>query len=88
MRQVMVYSFSLLLPMILLSGMTTPISTMPTIMRYATYINPMRFAVEAIRRIYLEGAGFRLIIDTYIPMLIVAAITLPLAAWLFRNKLS
>lgn len=88
MQQVMVYSFSLLLPMILLSGMTTPISTMPTIMQYATYINPMRFAVEAIRRIYLEGAGFGLIIDTYIPMLIVAAITLPLAAWLFHNKLS
>lgn len=88
MQQVMVYSFSLLLPIILLSGMATPIRAMPTSMQYLTYINPMRFAVDAIRRIYLEGAGFSLIAFDYIPMLIIAAITLPFAAWLFRHKLS
>ena len=46
----------------------------------------MRFAVEAIRRIYLEGAGFSEIAPNFLPMLLVAAVTLPLAGWLFRHK--
>ena len=88
MQQIMVYCFVILLPMLLLSGLSTPIQNMPDILQYATYINPMRFAVESVRRIYLEGAGLNLIAINYIPMLIVASITLPLAATLFRKKLS
>lgn len=88
MQQVMVYCFLFLMPMILLSGLATPVRNMPQVLQYVTYINPMRFAIEAIRRIYLEGAGISAIAYTYLPMLAVAAITLPLAAWLFRHKLS
>ncbi|WP_443868163.1 ABC transporter permease [Megasphaera sp.] len=88
MQQVMVYCFLFLMPMILLSGLATPVRNMPQVLQYVTYINPMRFAIEAIRRIYLEGAGIPVIAYTYLPMLAVAAVTLPLAAWLFRHKLS
>ena len=88
MQQVMVYCFLFLIPMILLSGLATPVRNMPQVLQYVTYINPMRFAIEAIRRIYLEGAGIPVIAYTYLPMLAVAAVTLPLAAWLFRHKLS
>ena len=88
MQQVMVYCFVFMLPMILLSGLATPIHNMPDVLQYVTYINPMRFTIEAIRRIYLEGAGLALIAYNYIPMLVVASITLPLASWLFRHKLS
>lgn len=88
MQQVMVYCFLFLLPMILLSGLATPIRNMPPVLQYITYINPMRFAIEAIRRIYLEGAGLSTVVPAYIPMLALAAVTLPLAAWLFRHKLS
>lgn len=88
MQQVMVYCFVILLPMLLLSGLATPIRNMPEILQYSTYINPMRFAIEAIRRIYLEGAGMGTIFPYYIPMLLVAAVTLPLAAWLFRRSVS
>lgn len=48
----------------------------------------MRFGVEAIRRIYLEGTALSQISYNFIPMTIVAALTLPLAVWLFRNKLT
>lgn len=88
MQQVMVYCFLFLMPMILLSGLATPIRNMPPVLQYITYINPMRFAIEAIRRIYLEGAGLSTVVPAYIPMLALAAVTLPLAAWLFRHKLS
>lgn len=88
MQQVMVYCFLFLMPMILLSGLATPVRNMPQILQYITYINPLRFAIDAIRRIYLEGAGLSVVAFDYIPMLALAAVTMPLAAWLFRHKLS
>lgn len=88
MQQVMVYCFVLLMPMNLLSGLATPVRNMPELLQYFTYINPLRFAIDSIRRIYLEGAGLADIGLNFIPMLLVAAVTLPTAAWLFRNKLS
>lgn len=87
MQQVMVYSFVLLMPMILLSGLATPVRNMPEALQILTYANPMRFAIESVRRIYLEGSGVIDIAHNFLPMLAVAVVTLPLAAWLFRNKL-
>ena len=86
MQQVMVYTFVLLMPMTLLSGLSTPIRNMPRILQIATYANPLRFGVEAIRRVYLEGAGLTQVAPNFIPMIIIAMLTLPLAAWLFKNK--
>ena len=87
MQQAMVCCFVLIMPLMLLSGMATPISSMPEAFQTATCINPMRFAIVCVRRIYLEGAAMQDIAANYLPMLAVAAITLPLAGWLFRNKL-
>lgn len=88
MQQVMVYCFVLLLPMALLSGFATPVANMPEALQVATYANPLRFAINSLRRIYLEGVGFTDVALNFVPMIVVAAVTLPLAAWLFRNKLS
>jgi ABC-2 type transport system permease protein len=44
--------------------------------------------MDLVRRVYLEGAGLHEVGADFIPMLAVAAVTLPLAAWLFRNRLS
>ena len=86
MQQVLVYLFVLLLPLALLSGIATPVANMPRILQILTYIDPLRFAVEAIRRVYLEGAVAADLIGDYIPMLLIAAFTLPLAMWLFRKR--
>ena len=86
MQQVLVYVFVLILPLALLSGIVTPIRNMPEALQILTYADPLRFAVECVRRIYLEGAGFYDIAPNFIPMLAVAAVTLPLAGWLFRHK--
>ena len=86
MQQVLVYVFFVMLPMVLLSGMSTPVANMPRILQILTYINPMRFVLTAIRRIYLEGAGLGDIAMNYVPMLAVAAVTMPLAGWLFRHR--
>lgn len=86
MQQAMVYAFVLMMPLILLSGLITPVRNMPDALQVATHANPLRFAIDLVRRVYLEGAGLADVAADFIPMLAVAAVTLPLAAWLFRNR--
>lgn len=88
MQQAMLYTFLLIMPLMLLSGLLTPVKNMPEVLQIATYANPLRFGMDIVRRVYLEGAGFFDIWRNFIPLLVMGAISLPLAAWLFRNRLS
>ncbi len=88
MQQAMLFTFLSIMPLILLSGMLTPVGNMPEVLQIATYINPLRFGINLVRRVYLEGAGFEQVYIDFIPLLIIAVITLPLASWLFRNRLT
>ena len=85
MQQAMLYNFTLLMPMILLSGFATPISSMPELFQWATYCNPVRYGVEFSQRIYLEGANLTEVRDTLWPLLLMALVTLSAAARLFRR---
>jgi ABC-2 type transport system permease protein len=87
MQQAMLYTFVLIMPMMLLSGLTTPVRNMPRILQIATLANPLRFAIDLVQRVYLEGVGLLTVWHNLIPLLVISAITLPLAAWLFRNRL-
>jgi ABC-2 type transport system permease protein len=87
MQQAMLITFVLVMPMMLLSGLSTPIETMPAALRYATLVNPLRFGIDAVRRVYLEGAGFTTVAPDFLPLALIAAVTLPTAAWLFRHRL-
>jgi ABC-2 type transport system permease protein len=87
MQQAMLYTFVLLMPLMLLSGLTSPISNMPRAMQYVTFINPLRYAIEMVQRVYLEGVGLSWILNDLWPLALIALVTLPSAAWLFRNRL-
>lgn len=87
MQQAMLYTFSTLAPFILLSGFTTPIENMPGWVQWLTYLNPLRYCVDIVRRIYLEGAGFVQIAPELTAMGALAAVTLAGSSWLFRRKL-
>jgi ABC-2 type transport system permease protein len=87
MQQAMLYTFVLLMPMMLLSGLTSAISNMPRTMQYVTLVNPLRYAIEMVQRIYLEGAGFYYLFNDMWPLVLIAAATLPTAVWLFRHRL-
>ena len=87
MQQAMLYTFVLVMPLMLLSGLTTPVRNMPGWMQVATLVNPLRFAIDLVQRVYLEGVGLGVVAHNLLPMFIIGAVTLPLAAWLFRNRL-
>ena len=88
MQQAMLFTFVLVMPMMLLSGLSTPVSTMPRILQTATLINPVRFGIDLVRRVYLEGVGLGSVVGDILPLLLIAAVTLPAAAWLFRHRLT
>ena len=50
--------FLFILPAILLSGVMTPIRSMPGWLQAVTYLNPVRYYAEVMRTTLLKGAGF------------------------------
>lgn len=87
MQQAMLYSFVVLMPFMLLSGLTTPIANMPPALRALTFANPLRYAIEIARRVYLEGAGLGRLGSDLWPMAAISAVTLTVAGWTFRRRL-
>ena len=87
MQQAMLYTFTLLMPMTLLSGFATPVTSMPEAFQTATLINPVRYGVELAQRIYLEGAGFAEVKHLLWPLGLIAVVTSGVASRLFRNRL-
>lgn len=57
MRQAAMTMFFFLVIFILMSGLLTPIRSMPNWAQALTLINPMRFLIEALRAIYLKGSS-------------------------------
>jgi ABC-2 type transport system permease protein len=88
MQQAMLYAFLLILPFALLSGLTTPISSMPKVLQSVMVINPLRYSLDLTKRVYLEGAGFVILIPDFVPLIIIGVVTLSGAAWLFRRRLT
>jgi ABC-2 type transport system permease protein len=86
MQQAMLYSMLLIMPFSLLSGLTTPLSSMPLAVQYLTVINPLRYAIDITRRVYLEGAGLDLLLADLWPLALLAALTLTAASWMFSHR--
>jgi ABC-2 type transport system permease protein len=56
-QQAMMGSFFFFLPTFMLSGFAFPISSMPVVVQYMTYLNPVRYYLEIVRGIFLKGTG-------------------------------
>jgi ABC-2 type transport system permease protein len=88
MQQAMLYSFMVNMPFALLSGLTTPLSSMPEFLQRCTAINPLRYGIDIAHRVYLEGAGLDQLIPDLWPLALIACVTLPIASWMFRHRLT
>ena len=58
MQQAMFVMFFCLIILMLMSGLFTPIASMPTWARAITLFNPLRYMIEVLRTVYLKGGGF------------------------------
>lgn len=56
-QQAMFVMFFFMLILVLMSGLFTPIHSMPRWAQTITYANPLRYFVEVMRTVYLRGGG-------------------------------
>lgn len=85
-QQGLLGAFLFILPAVILSGFTTPIENMPGWLQTTTLANPARYAVTSCRAVLLEGAGLVEVLPDLVPMLVIAAVSLVAAGWLFRAR--
>jgi ABC-2 type transport system permease protein len=88
MQQALLFTFLLIMPFSLLSGLTTPVSSMPMWLQYVTLINPLRYAIDIAHRVYLEGVGLGLLIPELWPLVVIATVSLSASSWMFRHRLA
>lgn len=57
MQQSMFVMFFFMLILMLMSGLFTPVSSMPEWAQAITVFNPLKYFIEAMRMVYLKGSG-------------------------------
>jgi ABC-2 type transport system permease protein len=86
-QQGLLGAFLFMVPAVILSGFATPIANMPEIVQTLTLVDPLRYFLVILRKVFLQGAGFDLLVDQLWPMAVIGAATLVLAGWLFRHRM-
>jgi ABC-2 type transport system permease protein len=86
-QQGLLGAFLFMVPAVILSGFATPIANMPQAVQWLTLLDPLRYFLIVLRKVFLEGAGFALLIDQFWPMALLGGAALALAGWLFRHRM-
>ena len=86
-QQGLLGAFLFLVPAVILSGFSTPIANMPPVLQKITLVNPLRYFLVVLRRVFLEGADFSLLVDQFWPMAAIGGVTLWAATLLFRRRM-
>ena len=74
-------------PSFLLSGFVFPISNMPTVVQWITYLVPARYFITLLKAIYLKGAGISVLAGDGLLLVVYAISTILLAVGIFKKKL-
>jgi ABC-2 type transport system permease protein len=72
-------------PMLFLSGVFFPILLMPPIMQKIAYAIPLTYAINALRKVIVLGAGFGAVKTEILVLLIFGAITLFISVPVFKR---
>jgi ABC-2 type transport system permease protein len=80
-------NFFLLSPYFILSGFAFPISSMPLVLQWFTYVNPLRYYLVVIRGVLLKGVGLSVLWPEFAAMAFLASGLLALSVLRFRKNL-
>jgi ABC-type Na+ transport system ATPase subunit NatA len=76
-----------LLPSVLLSGFMFPISAMPQVLQYLTYLIPARYFIVILRGIFLKGLGGEALWKPALSLVVFGIVALVLSTRRFRKRL-
>ena len=85
-QQVMFVSFFFMLTFILMSGIFTPVESMPEWAGIFNYFNPIAYFMRVIRMIVLKGAEFSHVKIDFILIAIFGFVMLFLATWQYKKQ--
>ena len=68
--------------MLLLSGLFTPVRSMPHLAYLTTYVNPMHYFVDGIRTVFVRGGDFHSIAHQLLALLVIASL---MAVWAIKS---
>ena len=86
-QAMMLAAFTLMLPMVYLSGLIFPIENMPPAVQYVTYAIPLRYYATIIRGIFLRGSGLDVLWPQALALLGMGAAILTVASLRFQKRL-
>ncbi len=74
-------------PFFMLSGFTFPIRNMPQLAQWLTFLNPVRFFMEIVRGVFLQGAGFTALWPQVVALAIFGVAILGMSVMRFHKHL-
>jgi ABC-2 type transport system permease protein len=86
-QQAMMTNFFFILPFFMLSGFVFPISNMPVIIQWLTYLNPLQYFLVIIRGIFLNGSGIEILWPQFLSLAVLGGIVFTGAVNRFRKRL-
>ncbi|MEQ1885251.1 MAG: ABC transporter permease [Bryobacteraceae bacterium] len=74
-------------PFFLLSGFTFPIRNMPEVMQWMTLVNPVRYFMEIVRGVFLQGAGLSTLWPQVVILAVIGVTVLTMSVQRFHKQL-
>ncbi len=84
-QQALFIAFFFLVVLILMSGLFTPVDSMPNWAQWVAFFDPFTHFVEILRRVMLKGANLNEIKEPAITIIIYAIAMLSLAIWKYKK---
>ncbi len=86
-QQAAMASFFFFAPAMMLSGFAFPIRNMPVAVQYLTLLNPVRYAMEIVRGLFLKGVGVETLWREMLSLFLFGSAVLGLSALRFHKRL-
>lgn len=88
MQQTLLIGFFIFFPVAFLSGTMVPISNMPSLLQWLTYLSPLRYYVEVTLGIFLKGVGLDILWPQTLALALMGSFFLLVSVLRFRQSLS
>jgi ABC-2 type transport system permease protein len=86
-QQALVSGFFFVMPAIVFSGFGTPISSMPEVLQWLTYLDPLRYFLDVLRGVFLKGVGLDVLWPQMATMGLFGVIMLCISVLRFQKSL-
>jgi ABC-2 type transport system permease protein len=85
-QQAILGTFSLMVPMMLLSGFASPVENMPDWLQVVTLANPVRHFIVIVKGLFLKAMPLSDVVNSLWPLMLIATATLVGSTRLFRRR--